>query len=107
MAEPELTQDGSDPLWLLWVGRQWAPRGDVTELATAGADAAQDHDRERLPVPALADVRTRGAFADGVQPELVNALAKIEEDLACGHLHPNPGRMPRTGCRVGAGRLGR
>ena len=33
-----------------------AAGGDVAELARSGADAAQDHDGQRLPVPALADV---------------------------------------------------
>ena len=90
MAQPQLAQHRRHAPRLVRVGRQRAAGRHVAELARAGADAAQDHDGQRAAVPALADVRARGALADGVQPELGDALLEVEEDLAARHLHANP-----------------
>ena len=84
-------------------GGSGRPVGHVAELAGARADAAQDHDGQRLAVPALADVRAGRALADGVQPQLGDALLEIEEDLAARHLHPDPvGLRLELRARVGA-----
>ena len=93
VAQPELAQHGGDVFRLVRVGRQRPAGRDVAELARPGADAAQDHDRQRLPVPALADVRARRALAHGVQPELRDPFLEVEEDVAARHLHPDPGRL--------------
>src|SRR5437016_3588489 len=59
-----------------------AAGGDVAEAARPGADIAEDHDGQRAPVPALADVRARGRFADGVQAELAHPPLEVVVDLA-------------------------
>ena len=43
-----------------------AARGDITKPARAGADFAENHDRQRAVVPALPDVGTAGRLANGM-----------------------------------------
>ena len=95
VAQAELAQHRRDVLGLVRVGRQRAPGGHVAELARPRADAAQDHDGQRLAVPALADVGAGRALADRVQPQFLNPLLEVEEDLARRQLHADPGRFGR------------
>src|SRR4029079_2419550 len=100
--EAQLGQHRRDVLGLVRVGGQRPSGGDVPELARPRADTAQDHDGQRLAVPAFPDVGAGGALADSVQAQLGHTLLEVEEDLAGGHLHPDPGRLRlELGARVG------
>ena len=100
---------------------------DVAEAAAAGAGVAEDHERRRAALPAVADVRAGGLLADGVQPLGVHLLAQLavaraarardlEPGAACArrnaaHASPNA-RAPRSppglrasGCVTRAPRL--
>ena len=52
-----------------WSGGFGAPWIDVAVAARPRAGVAEDHERRRAVVPALADVRAVGFLADGVQAE--------------------------------------
>ena len=56
------------------VGRLAVRHGAVA--AGARADVAEDHERGRAVVPALADVRAVRLLADGVQPEVPHQLVR-------------------------------
>jgi len=91
--QAELGQNGRDALRLTRVGGLRPARGHVAKLTGTGAGPPQNHDGERFAVPALADVGARCAFADGVQAELGDPLAQVEEGVAGRHLRANPGRF--------------
>ena len=73
--EPQLGEDLGHALRLVLVHRQGAAGGHVAEATRAGADVAQDHDRERPVVPALTDVGAARALADGVELQLADPRA--------------------------------
>jgi hypothetical protein len=66
-------------------------RVDRTELASARADRAHQHQRRGAVVPAFADVRTDRFFADGREPVRSHRVAKLLETLAAR----DPGFEPR------------
>ena len=75
---------------LVGIGGQRAAGRHVAELAAARADVAEDHDGQRAPVPALADVRARRRLAHRVQPEPVHEVAHVEVVLARRDAHLDP-----------------
>jgi hypothetical protein len=89
----ELGEHDGDAFGLARVGRLRAAGGHVAKLTRTRADAAEDHDGQRPPVPALADVGARRALAHRVEAQLGHALAQVEEHLAGGHLHADPGGL--------------
>ena len=62
------------------------------EAAGTGTDVAEDHERRRLVVPALPDVRAAGLLADRVQVEPAHGLLDVPIDLAVGNLRLEPVR---------------
>ena len=68
MREPESGGDARHALGLAGIGaggRQ--PGGDRAEAAGAGADGAEQHERDVPPGPALGPIRTARLLADAVQ----------------------------------------
>lgn len=57
---------------------------DGAEAAAAGAEVAEDHEGGGAAVPAVADVGTGGAFADGVQFEVGDELFEVTVVFADG-----------------------
>jgi hypothetical protein len=62
----------------------------VAEAAAARARVAEDHERRRAALPAVADVRAGGLLADRVEVLLLDAALQLEVALAarCGDLEP-------------------
>src|SRR5262249_48291466 len=85
---------------------------DGAEAARAGADVAQDHEGGGAPLPAVADVRTAGALANGVQALVGDQLAQGVIVRADRRAHLQPGRArdagrddaeAARGCALGGG----
>ena len=70
---------------------------DGAKSAAAGADIAEDHESCGAAIPALAGVGAGGAFADGVQFQVVDQAFQLAIILAGGRGGAEPG---------GAGGLG-
>ena len=101
--EVERRQGLGHPPRLVGVGRQRPAGGDVAEPARPGADVAQDHDGQRPPAPALADVGAAGALAHGVEALLVDQGLGLEEGRLGGQLDLDPLGVPASARRPAAG----
>ena len=86
---------------LLDVVRRRAPVRDGAVGAVARADVAEDHERGRAVLPALADVRAVRFLADGVEVELLHHLLEAQVVRPAGRLDLQPRRLP-LGKRVAA-----
>src|SRR4029453_4437228 len=73
MLEPHHPDRLRHPARLVLVVPGRAPGLDGAEAAGAGAGIAQDHDRRRALIPALADVGAACLFAHGVEREIAKA----------------------------------
>src|SRR5208283_1657263 len=67
--------------------------GHGAEAAAAGADIAQQHERRRLVIPALPDVRALCRLANRVQPQSPREFLQIVEVLADRRLGSQPLRL--------------
>lgn len=87
-----------------FVGLQWQGLGgiDRAEAAGAGASIPGDHESGRTAAPTLPVIRTLGAFADGVQPEVRKQEARPGEDAGTGERHFQP--RGQTGAHPDRGR---
>ena len=63
---------------------------DIAESAGPGADAAEDHDRGMLLLPALADIRAARLFAYGVKGVLAHQPARRLVFRRARRLDPQP-----------------
>ena len=95
--ELELGEDRRDSLGLALVDRQRPPGRDVAEATRASADVAEDHDRQRAVVPALADVGAARALADRVELELLDPLTQLRVADARRHRDLEPLGVATTG----------
>ena len=66
---------------------------DVAEPAAARAGVAEDHERGRAPLPALADVRARRLLADRVQVLLLDEALQLPVARAAGRRDLEPRRL--------------
>ena len=103
--ELEPAEHLGDAARLVRVGGQRAAGGDVAEPARPRADVAEDHDRQRAAVPALADVRAARALAHGVQLELLDHRAQLEERRLGRQRGPDPLGVAPPGRGLGGRRL--
>jgi hypothetical protein len=92
--EAELGQGLGHAARLVRIRGQGTPGRHVAEAARAGADVAQDHDGQRAPAPALADVGAAGALADRVQPLLAHQPLHLEEGRLGRQADLDPLGMP-------------
>ena len=77
------------------------------EAAGARARVAEDHDRRRALVPALADVRAAGLLADGVEVQAAEQALEVVVVLAGRHPGADPVGMAAEGGRAVGSRRGR
>ena len=68
-------------------------RLDVAEATPAGARVAEDHERGRAPLPALADVRAGRLLADRVQVLGLDERGQLAVLRAAGRRHLEPRRL--------------
>ena len=68
----------SNMVWLVRIKLVGFAGGDVAEGTGACADAAQDHHRDMLLRPALANIRTRRLFADGIELQRANEFLRFD-----------------------------
>ena len=68
-------------------------RIDGAETAGTRADRAQHHDRRGTRIPAFADVRAHGLFANGTQPMLAHGIPGLRVADPGGHLRSQPFRL--------------
>ena len=66
---------------------------DVAEAAAARAGVAEDHERRRAALPALADVRAGRLLADRVQVLRADQLGQLAVALAARRRHLEPRRL--------------
>ena len=71
-------------------------RLDVAEAAAAGARVAEDHERRRAALPALADVRARRLLADRVEVLGLDQPLELAVLRAAGRRHLEPRRLARA-----------
>ena len=93
-----------DACRLARVDRPRLASAHIAEGARPGAGVAEDHEGRMALLPALADIRARGLFADGGEASLPQDAARILEAWRGGCPHPDPGRLRQDG-RVGQPRL--
>ncbi len=78
---------------LIKIERLRTALGDGAETAAAGADVAEQHEGGGLVVPAFADVRALGGFANRVQSEATCQLFELVKVLTSRGFGPQPGRL--------------
>ncbi len=69
--------------------------GDTAVLARPRTDVAEDHEGGGTSLPALADVRTAGLFADGMKPLRAHHLLQPQVVGASGRADLQPRGLPR------------
>src|SRR5438874_1936634 len=68
-------------------------RGARPGTAAARARVAEDHERGRAPLPALADVRARGLLADRVKVLVADEPGQLAVALTAWRRHLEPRRL--------------
>src|SRR5688500_6540758 len=75
--------------------------GGVNGAESAGACAAIacDHESRRAFAPAFPMVRAFGAFANGMKPQILKEVARLEKSPRSRQLDAQPFRQSRSGTR--------
>ena len=82
--EAEPLDRACEPRWLRGIGGQGLAARDGAVTAGPGADIAEQHERCRPALPAIADVGAVGLLADGVEFRVAEHPADVEVVLAAG-----------------------
>ena len=93
MAEPHLRHRAGDAQRLERVVEGRLAGLDVAEAAAARAGVAEDHERRRAALPAVADVRAGGLLADRVQALVADHPVELAVALPARRRHLEPARL--------------
>src|SRR5580698_10300730 len=97
MPKPEPRHRAADIFRLIRVERARQTRAHIAEGAGARAGVAHNHHRGVTMGPAFPDIRATRLFADGVQPEFADDLARLLIFAAARRLDANPVRLAKQG----------
>jgi hypothetical protein len=100
MFQAESNNGLSHAAWLIPVDRLGAALRHGAESTPAGADIAQQHKRCGFVIPALANVRTLGRLAYGVQSQSASQLFEIVKVFPDGGFGPQPVRFRHSDRRI-------
>src|SRR6185437_5927345 len=91
--QPHLLHRLRHPQRLEWIVERRLAGLHVAEAAAACAGVAEDHERGRAALPALADVGAGRLAADRVQPLVLDQVVQLAVARATGRRHLEPGGL--------------